>query len=169
MDSYDQIISRIIDLSQASDENLWSQAALFFYAREVMGVKAGQIASDAGYSAVYVRELSKAHQVFLDEDSRPYKEAITFSHYRMCAKTDDPCGWIARAAENGWSVRELIKALAGGRVPADLREASRVLAKVESILDGEGEAAAWLWNELCNLLDRIPSEESGRLEGVFGP
>ena len=155
-DSYDQIISRIIDLSQASDENLWSQAALFFYAREGMCVKAGQIASDAGYSAVYVRELSKTHQVFPDEDSRPYKEAITFSHYRMCAKTDDPHSWIAQAAENAWSVRELIKALAGEKMPDELREASRVLAKVESILDSEGEAAAWLWNEINSLLDRIP-------------
>ena len=156
MDSYDQIISRIIDLSQASDENLWSQAALFYYAREVRGVKASQIASDAGYSAVYVREALKTHATFPEESDRPYKEAITFSHYRICAKTDDPHSWIARAAENNWSVRELIKALAGEKVPDELREASRVLAKVERILDGEGEAAAWLWNELSSLLDRIP-------------
>lgn len=142
--SYDQAIGRLIDLRQEEDDSRWKQGALCVYLIDMMGQKASWIASQINCSAAQVREIAKTWRAFPTEEMRvPYSE-LSWMHFRIAAGTQDPPRWIELAAEKGWSIRELKKAIKGEPIKDELRDAERAWARVEKLLKGGGPGAEWL-------------------------
>ena len=144
--SYELIIQELVNTAEAETENLWRRAALIYVAIERMGVKAGDIAEKIFKSGSHVRQLCKTFAAFPEELDRVAE--LTFNHHAEAAKTDDPAYWLARAADEALSVRELRKLIRGEVVKDELREAETAWQKVVRILKRGGPAGVWLEQQI---------------------
>ena len=148
--SYDTLVSQFIDSKIEGDAALFRQATLAFFLKEQVGATAKQIAGDVGYSGRYINILVKTYQAFPTEESRVVD--LSFSHHQIAAHSDRPDYWIEQAVINGWSVRELAKAIRGQAVDDEMREADRVYGTVERIFLAGGQQANYLYERLTELL-----------------
>jgi|GEM_PF-4426771 len=81
------------------------------------------LASEVGLSAAYVRQLIAVAVAFEDESSRAAD--LSFSHHVVAAMTEAPQGWIERAVEQAWSVKEMRQAIRDAKDRIDEAEQAR--------------------------------------------
>ncbi|MGB9804848.1 hypothetical protein, partial [Desulfofundulus sp.] len=127
-----------------------------------MGLSYRKIASLVGCSESTVRKYAKTYRAFPDESLRVPE--LSFEHHWAAANSSDPGKWIARAADEHLSTRQLrkeilkeeasheIKAAAGTEEEKELREAEKVAAKAEEIIARGGPGAVLLGRSLWNCL-----------------
>ena len=146
--SYDDMVQRYINDIQDEQETAWQRAAKAFYVTERMQVKPSAFAADVGCSATLIREQARTFRAFADEETRV--PTLSFYHHRLAAKTDDPAYWIAQAADNMWSTRQMAQGIRGQTIKDELRTAETAWSKVLRIIDAGGEPAEWLRQQIAN-------------------
>jgi hypothetical protein len=154
----DELVQMLIVLGESEEETRWVQGEIvkILVAR---GAKKNWIAAQIGRSITYVNNLLITYEAFQDESFR--NPELKWTHHKIAAvKSKDPHSWIARAADEKMSTRQLEKAIAleeGGREEKnrvveqeeeELREAEKVFVKVAEIIERGGPAAEWLKREL---------------------
>lgn len=141
--SYDQLISEFIDARSQSDGAIWKQAAIAYFLKERMQATSKQIATDTGYSGRYVNQLVKTFSAFPEDNERALD--MSFSIHLKCAETDNPADWLEKAVGEGWSVRQLERAIRGEKPERSERELAEMLwDKLQAMLEKKGEGAEWL-------------------------
>lgn len=169
MISYDELTGRIIDLRQTQDQTNFEAGDLCWYAVEKLGIEAGTIAADTGYSAQHIKDLARTSKVFHSAGDRRAREYVQWSHYKIAARTDDPVGWIDRAEAAGWSTRELQRQITGEPEKDPLAEAQRAFRAVEKVIEGGGEAAEWIITQLAECLSLRSAGENGERDSIAPP
>lgn len=106
-------VAVFVSLLEAGEEALWRQAEW----AAAMAVKYGRetarlLASEVGVSAAYVRQLIATAKAFPTPESRA--QDLSFTHHRIAAMTEDPEGWIERAAAEGMSTAQLRERIRAG-------------------------------------------------------
>ena len=149
--SYEEVDGQMIDVRQEIDGNHFKLGGLILYAAERQERDYGEIASRLFYSEAHCKTMAKVFKKFPREEDRPYKE-LTWSHYKEVVATADPHRWLREAADRNLSVRELRNIIKGGKVVDELRDAERLLDKVEKMLGKAGPGAEWLEDKLSILL-----------------
>ena len=144
--SYDQLIQELVEAKKSRDGATWTEAAIAYLLRTRMQVPAKQIASDTGYSGRYVSLLVKTFGSFPEESDRATD--LTFSHHQIAAQTSEPSWWIDQACANGWSVRDMKKAIKGESDPDPVEEAQRVWDKILKLIEAGGPGAQYLVNQI---------------------
>lgn len=164
----DDLIQAYVNLQGDEDDVRWSKGALLVAALDGFGLKPNQAASAFGCSAAQCREMARTFRAFPDEGTRI--PSLSWYHHRLAAKTDDPAGWIARAADNDWSTRQLAEAIKGAesveaRKDVLSAKAERALRYAEEVLKEGGSVAEWLGRKLGQVLAKYPVPEEERLAG----
>lgn len=165
----DDLIQAYVNLQSDEDDARWAKGAILVAAIDGFGIKAGQAASIFGCSAAQCREMARTFRAFPDESTRV--PSLSWYHHRLAAKTDDPAGWIAKAADNEWSTRQLAEAIKGSESPeakadATRSKAERAIRYAEEVLAEGGEAAEWLGQKLEQLLKKyLAGAQALRLAG----
>ena len=153
--SYDQLIDKLIEARKDESETMWLQASICYYLREFMAVPSATIASDIGVSGRHVTQVAKAHEAFPDESDRA--KDMPFSVHMICATTEDPVGWLEKAVENAWSVRQLKEAIKSGKPDPDpVEQAAKLWQKVLDAIEEGGPAAEYLREQVELGVDIIP-------------
>lgn len=155
--SWEEILQLLLSLEEAQGDCKWHQGEILASLAEC-GVPQKAVASEIGKSASYVRERIKTWQAFPEEGTRVRE--LSWQHHRIAAKTDDPQNWIAEAANNGWSTRDLERAIRGARSPAsaltreerELKQAEALFARLEESIAKGGPAGKWLLEKTEGLL-----------------
>lgn len=95
------------DLTPA--DALWEQADAAFALRSLWRSKtASELAAANGLSPSYIRQLIRTADAFPLNIRR---RDLSFTHHKLAAMTDAPARWLALAAANGWSKREMAEAI----------------------------------------------------------
>lgn len=154
----DELVQMLIVLGESEEETRWVQGEIVKIL-VTRGAKKSWIAAQIGRSITYVNNLLVTYVTFSDESSR--NPELKWTHHKIAAvKSKDPHSWVARAADEKMSTRQMEKAIAleeGGREERngvvgqeekELREAEKVFAKVAEIIERGGPAAKWLKEEL---------------------
>lgn len=149
--SYEEVDGHMINLRQEIDTNHFKLGGLILYAKEKQERTYEEIGSRLFYSEAHCRTMAKVYKVFPRDEDRPYAE-LTWSHYKEVVATADPHKWLRQAADRNLSVRELRKVVKGEVVKDELREAERILDKVEKFLGKAGQGSEWLEEQLATLL-----------------
>lgn len=155
--SWEEAIQLAVSLEEAVDDCKWRQGEIFAALVDA-GATQRQVASEIGKSGSYVRERIKTWRAFPEEDTRV--RDLSWQHHRIAAKTDDPQKWIAKASDNGWSTRDLERAVKEARSPGsaltqeekELKQAEALFANLEEVVAKGGPAGKWLLEKTENLL-----------------
>lgn len=153
--SLEELLQIYASLQESEDDNRWAKGAVCLCITEGMGVSSRRAASWLGCSAAQVRELAKTYRAFPDESMRiPY---LTWRHHRLAANTPEPERWIALAADNEWSTRQLAEQIkiAYGKVKEkdlQLTKAEKAYLLAKEVFKDGGEAAEWLEAKLSSLV-----------------
>jgi hypothetical protein len=141
--SYDSLIDRLIEAKMEGEGATWKVSAITFFLSTEMGATSKMISGDTGYTPRYISDLVKTFAAFPTEDDRASDK--TFSIHMVCAQQDDPAAWLDRAVAEGWSVRELKRAIAGEQpTPDPVEVADRLWDKILKILAEGGPGAEHL-------------------------
>lgn len=161
MTTIEDLISLLIEGEQQADEIRFMQGQVI---DELVtrGVKYSWIASQIGKSAAWVRTTHKTYLAFPTEEDRI--PGLSWTHHKIAAATEDPKGWIERAANEEMSTRELRKAIIEEEERDEELEESieeKMQKKAEKTFKGiievfelGGKAADWLREQLLNLLEK---------------
>lgn len=159
----EDLISMLIQTEQNSQEIRFLQGEIINELTS-RNVKYSFIASQIGKSTAYIRTVHKTFIAFPTEEQRI--PTLSWTHHKIAAFTDNPAQWIARAADEEMSTRQLREAILREEdqeaIVEDenkkaLAQAEHVLAKVLEIIEKGGPAAAWLKAELQNLNNELMS------------
>lgn len=135
---------------------------LWVSVRVKMGLKPKEIAAKLNRSESYVKKLIRTFRAFpLPEDWNP---ELTWEHHAAAAATDDPVAWLARAADEGWSTRDLRKRylehkneghIVREEEDKEMEEAKRLVLKVQAVIERGGPAGRWLREQLSVILSQV--------------
>ncbi|MEW6772176.1 MAG: HNH endonuclease [Bacillota bacterium] len=164
--SWEEILQLLLSLEEAQDDCKWHQGEILASLAEC-GVSQRAVASEIGKSSSYVRERIKTWRAFPEEGTRVRE--LSWQHHRIAAKTDDPQNWIAKAADNGWSTRDLERAIKEARNPnsaltqeeKELKQAEALFAKLEEVVAKGGPAGKWLLEKTEELLKELGMLKKG--------
>jgi len=164
----DELIKLYISQMESEDDTRWVKGAVCLAITEGMGVSARKTASWLGCSAAQVRELAKTFKAFPDETKRI--PVLSWRHHRIAANTKDPDYWLAAAADNEWSTRQMQEQvdLAKGKIKRDdrlLEKAEKSYRLAKEVLEEGGYSAYWLEQKLRELL--LDTEKSISLAEGF--
>jgi len=151
--SLEELIQAYISLDERQDECNFLKGQLLAALIE-SGVKRGWIASQVRASTSQIKVLVRTYRAFPEEAMRIAE--LTWYHHRLAAHTDNPAGWIDRAADESWSTREMSAAtkkemdpaLAASEEDREMRKAEKVFGQVDEILAKGGPPAEWLRSAL---------------------
>lgn len=156
--SLEDLIQAYISLEEKEADCRWAKAEILSAITNA-GAKASWIASQIGTSAAQVREMVKVYRAFPTEGMRVPE--LSWYHHRLAANTPDPAQWIARAADEQMSTRQMREAIIqddiqnGKEPPPDdgletkyLKKAEAAVKAIEEILMHGGLAAKWLKDTL---------------------
>ncbi|MDA8344445.1 MAG: hypothetical protein M0Z66_03055 [Thermaerobacter sp.] len=154
--TYETDLQVFINLVQQGEAAIWAQAA---WAMEMTGRHgrgtAKMLAADVGLSASYVRQMVATAKAFPTPESRG--QDLTFTHHRLAAMTGDPEKWLDAAAEKGYSIAELRRAINDAKDQVSLEEQARraterlfqaVNKYNELYAPVSGERASIVWDKL---------------------
>jgi hypothetical protein len=156
--SIEDLIQAYITLEEQEADCRWAKAQLLD-AMVSAGAKASWIASQIGTSAAQVREMVKVYRAFPQEDMRIPE--LSWYHHRLAANTPDPGYWIARAADEQMSTRQMREAIIqediknGKEPPPDdgldakyMKKAEKAIKLVEEVLQYGSQPAKYLTENL---------------------
>lgn len=158
MPGLDEVIQLFVLCKEHEEDGKWGQAAVLVILQHGFGLKPSQVAAECGISPSLVREMARTFLAFPDENTRVVE--LSFYHHRLAAtRTDDPQKWIALAADNGWSTRQMAEQIKLAKCTTEEQREEAVLAKAErafrmvrEVMEAGGQPAAWLERQLKNLL-----------------
>lgn len=164
--SWEEILQLLLSLEEAQDDCKWQQGKILAALIDC-GVPQKVIVSETGKSSSCIRERVKTWRAFPDESTRVRE--LSWQHHRIAAGTDDPQGWIAKAADNHWSTRDLEKAIKEARNPGsaltqeekELKQAEALFAKLEETIAKGGPAGKWLLEKTAELLEDLGVTRKG--------
>jgi uncharacterized protein YfiM (DUF2279 family) len=123
-DSWEELVSTGIELAQHMDLHRWAIGDVGCKVQTAYGQDSmGRFASEIGIAnAQTFRDYTRvARRYELATRNAFSGSMITFTHFRAAMRTgDDAELWLSRAADEGWTVREMgrqIAAAIGARVP----------------------------------------------------
>lgn len=156
--SLEEVLQAVVSLDQEADEAKWLQGEILASLLEC-GLTKGWLASQLNRSRAFIHKRVLTWRAFPEEGSR--EPALWWEHHWLAARTDDPKGWLARAAEEGWSTREMARAIRESLDPGAAKDederrmtaARRLYSEVEELVAGGGPAAEWLREKLLDLLE----------------
>jgi hypothetical protein len=154
----EHVLQAFADAREQEDEGKWAQAAVVVALRFLYGLSVRKVSAETGLSPAAVRAYTDTYMAFWDESLRA--KDLGFTHHRIAAKTSDPLFWIEKAAENGWSTRQMEEAVraaqAAPKAEEELRmaKAERVLREAAEVLAAGGRPAEFLADGLRSLLFR---------------
>ena len=156
----DELFQEYASLQESEDDARWSKGAVCLVLTEGMKASSSQVASWFGCSAAQVREMAKTFRAFPDESKRV--PTLDFMHHRIAAGTEEPEKWIAEAADNELSTRQMKEqiAIATGKIKIiDLQKAKaeKALLLAREVIDADDENADWLREELLELVMPVKS------------
>lgn len=147
--SLEELLQVFTEFREQEEEGKWGQAAALVVMRYGMGMKWADIASQTGYSASMVRAMVKTFMAFPEESLRV--PTLEFTHHRIAADTEEPLKWIALAADNNWSTRQLREAIVREEAVTEqakhdlqLGKAEKALRLAREVFAEGGPAAEWL-------------------------
>lgn len=146
---YDQLIDALIELRKEEADKIWEQGSIVYVLREKMRATAGDVASQIGVSSVYVNDLARTFAAFPDTSDRSVE--LSFTHHKMCAKTDNPMYWLEQAEMHQYSSRQLSEAIKGKPTDNEIDKARKLFDKIVDILESGGPASDWLVSRLMEL------------------
>lgn len=154
----DEAIQLFVMCKEHEEDGKWGQAAVLVILRHGFGMKTSRVSSECGISPSLVREMTRTFLAFSDETTRVAE--LSFYHHRLAAtRTDDPQKWIALAADNGWSTRQMVEQIKLAECTTEEQQEEAVLGKAErafrmvcEVMETGGEPATWLERQLENLL-----------------
>lgn len=146
--NYDDLIQEIINLRIDMYESQWAQGAVCCVLIDRMRAKPSDIAANINCSTAHIRQLLKTFKAFPSEVSRVVE--LTWYHHVLASATEDPEYWINFAADNQLSTREMSKAIKGETIKDELKEAEKVWAKVDKIIEKGGPPAEWIKERIVN-------------------
>ena len=147
--SIEHLITEFISLGQEDVDRSFRRGEIAYHIVN-MGQSIKQLAQYSNCSGELIRVLIRTFEAFPTEQDRQYHE-LSFYHYRLAARTDDPHYWMKEATDNEWSTRELTKAIKVEPVQDDYREAEALLFKVKRTLNDEA-VGEWFKTKLESLL-----------------
>lgn len=152
--SLDELLQVFVHFREQEEEGKWGQAAALVVMRHGLGMKAKDVAAQAGCSAALVREMVRTFMAFPEEAVRV--PTLSFYHHRLAAATAEPLKWIAFAADNNLSTRQLKEAIQEAGAATEkakqelaLAKAEKALRLVREVLAEGGPAALWLAERLA--------------------
>ncbi|MGB9879414.1 MAG: hypothetical protein ACPLRM_01505 [Anaerolineae bacterium] len=157
--SLEEICQRAANQVELQDDCKWELGRLVSYLITVRQFKAADIGSKLGCSAAQVRELARTFMAFPDESFRA--KDLSWYHHRLAARTEQPGMWIDLAVVNGWSTRDMVRAIAVSQGAsesskeeegADREKAMRLLRSLLEIKAAGGSTWEWLKKNLMDLL-----------------
>lgn len=154
----EDIRQHIITLRQQESEHRFIVGELMHYAVQ-MGETVGQLASDNNCTKSYIRQLMKTWKAFPTEESRLPFSDLSYVHFKLAAYAGEPVYWLEQAVDHAWSTKELRQAIKGIVVVDELREADRIVGKVERCLAQRDQAALYLYDHLSQLLREVNPDE----------
>jgi hypothetical protein len=145
--TYEFLRDDTIAAEEEGEKQKWRQARNIYIMYRQLGKKYKGIGADIGKGESTVRAYAQTFAAFPGEEDRP--KELTFSHFTIAARTNNPEYWIERANKEHLSVREMRKAIKGDESPEVLREAEATWSKVLRIIEAGGEAAEWLKGQIA--------------------
>jgi len=142
----EELFQKFISLSQKDIEHAFEKGEIACYLLQ-MGETYETISSQVNCSPEQIRVLAKTFLAFPEESDRPYAE-LSYYHYRLAARTDDPHKWMQEATDKEWSTREMAKALKGEVIQEEYRDVERLLFQTKKILNANDNKSEWLANKL---------------------
>jgi len=151
----DELIQLYISLQENEDDNRWSKGAVCLAITEGMGVSTRLTASWLGCSAAQVRQMVKTYNAFPDEAMRV--PSLSWRHHCVAANTEEPCKWIASAADNDWSTRQMQEKIdiTKGKISktsSQLKNAEKAYRLAKEVIEESGFPADWLIGKLTGIL-----------------
>lgn len=153
----EELVQIFANYKEQEEASKWEQAAALVILYTGLKMKIKDISSETGLSPAMIREMIRTFSAFHDEGTRVLE--LSFYHHRLASKTPDPVYWINTAADKGWSTRQMNDAIkkAGcitpkARKELSMSQAEKTLRMVNEILEEEGEASDWFYDELKKLI-----------------
>lgn len=149
--SFEEVIELYLFCLEQGENSLWDRAAIVTALYET-GLTPRQIASSVGCSASLCRKFIRTFNAFpLPEDRI---NILSFRHHVIAAYTDDPLKWVAMAADNQWSTREMQERINSVTdEERELSKAEKALRMAREVIGGKTEVSEWFAEELKNLLN----------------
>ncbi len=120
--SHEELTQLALNLVDADRQVQWGIADYALEDKDGNGLSADAIASAWGMKAATVNKLIRAARLFPREEDRLAE--LSFSHFVTACATTDPHAWIAKAADQHWSTRDLADEIKVAKA-ADPAEAQR--------------------------------------------
>ncbi|WP_165847687.1 HNH endonuclease [Ammonifex thiophilus] len=155
--SLEEVLQAVISLEETQDDAKWLQGEILAVLVD-MGFSKRWLAYNLRRSLSYIKNRVRTWRAFPEPHLRCPE--LTWEHHKVAALTPDPAGWLERAAENGWSTRQLQLAIAKSRDPAGAeteeerrqKEAERLLDRVLRFVEEGGPQGKWLRERLLEEL-----------------
>lgn len=149
-DSLEELLTEFADMLQANRATQWTLGDMLARAREEFGPGVlGQFAEVARVTKRWCQRLARVSETFSESERAAYPD-LGWSVFAVAAGTDDPIGWLQRAADNGWSEAQLRQAIRGAK--PETPKVARLLKQAEKILQAGGDDADALEDGMRNLL-----------------
>lgn len=132
--SLEECLATYITLLQSDTDNRFLRGQLLD-AMIAMGAKVNWLSSQTGESPAQIRELVKVYRAFPEESMRVPE--LSWYHHRLAANTPDPLKWIAKAAEEHLSTRQLRELILQeqGKHELVMSEKEKLLAKAQKCIE----------------------------------
>lgn len=159
--TYEEILELYLFCLEKGESSKWEQAALITIMHDYMGMNPRSIASAVGCSASLVRKLTRTFNTFpKDEDRNP---VLSFRHHQIAAYSNDPKGWLAKAADNNWSTRQLQEAVKASvnpqvKIDQEWNKAEKALLLIKEVIEVGGDPAEWLLEEIKKITQQVASK-----------
>ena len=161
----EEVLQIFVNFREQEESGKWQQAAALVVLSAGLKMKVKDISSETGLSPALIREMMRTFNVFSDESTRVPE--LSFYHHRLASKTPDPHAWIAMAADNHWSTRQMSDEIkkAGcitesARKDANRSKAKKALRMVNEVLEEGDEVADWLYMELEKIISGLVAKAS---------
>ncbi|WP_027093001.1 HNH endonuclease signature motif containing protein [Cohnella thermotolerans] len=161
----EDLIQAYIQVDEQEQESRFVKGQLLD-AMLAAGATQKYLSQELGVSPSQIRELVHVYRTFSDPVSRV--PTLSWYHHRVAARSSDPAKFIALAADQSLSIRNLRKEILVSEGSGHLAEqdeaeerkkAEKCLTAVREILIAGGPVAEWLTQELKNLLNGVDASD----------
>lgn len=155
----EESLSEFAEMLQAGRATQWAEGDMLAEAKRTYGRKVLLRFAEVGRCSVrWCQRRAKVAETFA-RDTRALYPDLNWSVFEIAARTDDPVGWLQKAADNGWSEAQLRQAIRG--VKPETPKVARLLKQAEKILRAGGDDADALEDGMRNLLRLRGYQEAG--------